>query len=156
MIKNSMILLLLWAANFEPFLLPYIPARSSFSFCFLACTACAVISSSEEVPIQARNFTWLRYHGFLNMSEVTAENVSEFQSQINPMGSVMTVHHNDNFTMIMVSLVTPYQLSYRAIHSITNTAITHMCTIIAQRWSNFNRIFFHMIKQYSGVFKLAF
>ena len=71
-----------------------------------------MISSSDEGPIRARNFKWLRYHGFLNMGEVTAENVSEFQSQINPMGSVMTVHHNDNFIMIPVGLVTPYHLSY--------------------------------------------
>ena len=95
MMKNSMILLLVRAANFEPF--HCIPVKSSFSFRLLASTACAVISNSEEVPIQARNFTRLRYHGFLNMGEGTAQNVSEFQSQINPMNSVMTVHHNDNF-----------------------------------------------------------
>ena len=46
------------------------------------------------------------------MGEGTAEIVSEFQSQINPMRSVMTVHHNDNFITILVSLVTPYHLSY--------------------------------------------
>ena len=95
MMKNSMILLLVQAANFEPF--HCIPVKSSFSFRFLASTACAVISNSEEVPIQARNFTRLRHHGFLNMGEGTGQNVSEFQSQINPMSSVMTVHHNDNF-----------------------------------------------------------
>ena len=61
--------------------------------------------SSEEVPIQARNVRWLRYHGFVNMGQGAAENVSEFQSHINPMSFVMTVHHNDNFTMILVSLV---------------------------------------------------
>ena len=89
-----------------------IPVKSSLSFRFLASTASAVISSSEEVPVQATNFKWFRCHGFLMMGEETAENVSEFQSQINPMSSVMTVHHNDNFFMILVSLVTPYHLSY--------------------------------------------
>ena len=83
MIKNSMILLLVRAANFEPF--HCIPVKSSFSFRFLASSGCAVILSSEEVPTQARNFRWLRYHGFLNMGEGTAQNVSEFHSQINPM-----------------------------------------------------------------------
>ena len=69
------------------------------------------------------------------MGEGTAENVSEFQSQINPMSSVMTVYHNDNFIMILVSLVTPYQIDYKKcpIHSLTTTAINHMCTIIAQQ-----------------------
>ena len=47
------------------------------------------------------------------MGEGTVENVSEFQSQINPMSSVMTVYHNDNFIMILVSLVTPYQIDYK-------------------------------------------
>ena len=78
MIKNSMILLLLRAADFEPF--RCIPVKSSFGFRFPPSTACAAISSSEEVPIQARNFRWLRYHGFLNMGEATSQNISEFQS----------------------------------------------------------------------------
>ena len=51
------------------------------------------------------------------MGEETAENVSGFQSQINPMGSVMTVHHNDNFIMILVSLVNPYQIPYKSVPS---------------------------------------
>ena len=118
MIKNSMILLIVKAANFEPF--RCIPARSSFSFRFLASTVCAVISISDGVPIQAGNFRWLRYHGFLNMGEGTAENFSEFQSQINPMSFVMTVHNNDNFIMILVRLVTPFQIPYKMcpIHSL--------------------------------------
>ena len=55
------------------------------------------------------------------LAEGTAENVSEFQSKINPMSFV--VYHNDNFTMILVSLVTPYQTPYKMcpIHNITNT-----------------------------------
>ena len=137
MIKNTMILLLLWAANFQPF--QCIPVNSSFSFRFLASTACAVISSSEEVLIQATNLKWLRYHGFLNMGE----EVSEFQSQIKPMNSVMTVHHNDNFITILVdtgawSLLITFLMS----HPQPYTEINHICTIIAQHWSNFDRIFF--------------
>ena len=109
-----MILLLAQAANFEPF--HCIPVKSSFSFRFLASTGCAVILSSGEVPIQARNFRWLRQHGFLNMGEGTAENVSEFHSQINSMSSVITVHHNDNyFNMILVSLVTPHQNNFKKV-----------------------------------------
>ena len=42
----------------EPF--PCIPVRSSFSLSSVAPTACAVILGSEEVPIQAKNFKWLR------------------------------------------------------------------------------------------------
>ena len=152
MIKNTIILLLLWAANFEPF--QCIPVKSSFGFRFLASTACAVISSSEEVPIQARNFRWLRHHGFLNMGEGTAENVSEFQSQINPMSSVMTVNHNDNFITILVSLVTPYHLLLCPIHSLTNTEINHMCTIIAQHWSHW--FFSHMMKQHPWIMHFVF
>ena len=78
MIKNSMILLLLRAEDFEPF--RCIPVKSSFRFRFLPSTACAVISTSEEVPIQARNFRLLRYQGFLNMGDATSQNISAFQS----------------------------------------------------------------------------
>ena len=126
-----MILLLVRAANFEPF--RCIPVKSSFSFRFLASTGCAVVSGSEEVPIQARNFRWLRYHGFLNMDEGTAENVSEFQSKVNRMSFV--VYHNDNFITILVTLVTAYQIPYKMcpVHNITNTAINHMCTMIPQQ-----------------------
>ena len=48
----------LQAVKFESF--PCIPLKSSISFRFLAPTACAVISVLEEVPIQTRNFKWLR------------------------------------------------------------------------------------------------
>ena len=108
---------LLPAVNFET--LPCIPVNSSFSFCFLAPTTCAVTSGTEEVPIEARNFNWSRKLG-------TDENVSEFQVQIKPMSSIMPVSHNA--IMIMVSLVTTYQISYKmcSIHNLTKTAMNHM------------------------------
>ena len=154
MITNGMIPLLLWAANFC-----CIPARSSFSVCFLASTACAVISSSDEGPIRARNFKCLRYHGFLNMGEGRAENVSEFHSQINPMSPIMTVNHNDNFIMILVSwslfikfLIKCVNVSHPQPYKYCNKLPVHnYCTKLIQRWQNF---FFHMIKQYSRMMHL--
>ena len=53
-LTKANILLILRAVNFEPLLC--IPVKSCFSFHFLAPTACAVISVSEEVPIQVRHF----------------------------------------------------------------------------------------------------
>lgn len=44
------ILLLLGTANFEPS--PCLPVKSLLRFSFLAPTACAVISGSDEVPVE--------------------------------------------------------------------------------------------------------
>ena len=62
------------------------------------------------------------------MGEVTDENVSDFQVQIKPMSSIMPFSHKA--IMFLVSLVTVLnQISFKMhpIHSVSNTAINHMC-----------------------------
>ena len=78
----------------------------------------------------------------LKMGEVTASNISEFLSQINPMGSVMTVHHNHNFIMIPVSLhghpLSAFLLSHPQLYKhCNNSHVYNYCTLLI-----FDRIFF--------------
>ena len=53
----------------------YIPFKL-FPFGSLASIACAVISGSEEVPIQSRKFKYLSLDVFLTMDEGIAEKCS--------------------------------------------------------------------------------
>lgn len=100
MSQNS-ILLLLRAVNFEAF--PCIPAKTWLGFRFLVPTTSAVISDSEEVPTQARNFN-VEDNSFLMVKEQMEMSQSSRYKWNRHVSSIMPVTHTA--TMILVSLVT--------------------------------------------------
>ena len=78
--------------------------KSLFSFGFLDSIACAVISGSEELPIQFKEFKCLTSNAFLTIGEGRAEYAPKFQVLIKPMSSVLPV--TCNAVMILVSYIT--------------------------------------------------
>ena len=66
-----------------------------------------MISGSEEVPIQFKEFKCLTSDVFLTMDEGTVENASKFHVQIKPMSSVLPV--TCNAVMIRVGYITKNQ-----------------------------------------------